>query len=389
MDRKTLLGLSGGPDSLALFFYLLEKGDPFGVAHVDHGWREESRDEAKELQALAEEYKIPFHLKRLDAIKGNLENESRNERLKFFKEVCQQFGYEGVILGHHADDQAETVCKRIFEGAPLTKLGAMEEVTHLDGLVVLRPFLKFRKKELQKWLKKAPFFDSTNSDPRFLRARMREKLLPDLSQTFGKEIAPSLSAIGEEAKRLKDYLDRKIAPYLNKVESGVLGRYLEVFPEEEVEIRHLIRTLIPSLSRSLLETIIDKLREKKGNICISKGEIYVDRGRLFLLSANKVQWVEKPVDSGGNKVGWKEVWKGEVVVTLPPGEYHIREAVNKAPYPGSNPIDKWWTAKKIPAFLRSMVPVVWKGEKIFFEFLNSDPSPLERGVKIALSCKVL
>src|SRR5258708_5164832 len=118
-EKPLLLALSGGPDSMALFYQLLDLNHPFQVAHVDHGWRAESSQEGAILEELCREKKIALHLRKLKLEGANLEDLSRKARLLFFQEVCSKEKLEGVLLAHHADDQAETVLKRVLEGASL------------------------------------------------------------------------------------------------------------------------------------------------------------------------------------------------------------------------------------------------------------------------------
>ena len=93
------MALSGGPDSLCLFYCLLEYrkryGTPIHIAHVDHGWREESRQEVEILQRLAGNNQISFHLKTLNPtlMKGNLEAICREERYAFFAELCESIQF--------------------------------------------------------------------------------------------------------------------------------------------------------------------------------------------------------------------------------------------------------------------------------------------------------
>ena len=123
-----LLALSGGPDSLCLFYALLkyrnESNTPFHVAHVNHNWREKSVLEAQTLEQLASKHQVPFHLKILDPslLRGNLEAACREERYQFFASLCQFNQFQGVLTGHHQGDQAETIFKRILEGARLVSL---------------------------------------------------------------------------------------------------------------------------------------------------------------------------------------------------------------------------------------------------------------------------
>ena len=91
-----LLGLSGGSDSLALFYMLLEDETPFEVAHLDHGWREESHSEAEKLREIVESKGIEFHCKRVK-IEAK-EDVARKERHRFFKELTEEYGFEAVLL---------------------------------------------------------------------------------------------------------------------------------------------------------------------------------------------------------------------------------------------------------------------------------------------------
>ena len=136
-SRPVLIGLSGGPDSMALLHLLREcaqkKDLRIGVAHVNHCWRAESSYEAAQLEELVKNLGYSFHLKVLNPseLTGNLEDACRRERLAFFNELTHAYGYQAVILGHHRDDQAETVLKRFLEGASLVNLKGMEEIKRL------------------------------------------------------------------------------------------------------------------------------------------------------------------------------------------------------------------------------------------------------------------
>lgn len=279
---KLLLACSGGPDSLALLHLLHELDVVFGVAHVDHGWREESAAEAGELKVLCSKLGLAFYCRKLDSslLKGNLEAACRTARLALFKEICDMEGYSAVLLGHHADDKAETVLKRALEGATLTALTGPQEVSLVDGVELWRPLLQVRKKEILSWIEErglTPFFDRTNEDPRFLRARFRQQILPGLAEQFGKEVDTALCHLGNQAEELSDYLDSRVAPYL--CEEGVLD-LRERIPEHDVELKHLLRCFCRregvALSREQLGTLVGLLRDKKAHKHV--GELKVDRG---------------------------------------------------------------------------------------------------------------
>lgn len=402
---NVLLALSGGPDSLALLlilFALKEKWPfHFAIAHVDHGWRAASSMEAQLLSQRASELGIPFHLKVLepsDAIDGNKEAVCRDLRRKFFQQLCFQYGYQAVLLGHHADDQAETVLKRLFEGASLSSLGAMRQVAEIDGLLLWRPFLTVRKAEILRYLQRqalVPFDDETNRDPRFMRARFRTQIFPSLAKEFGKDVSPCLQRLGSHAVELSDYLDERIAAPLASVVNGPFGALLDITkmpPLHRVELKHLIYRLCQNRKLSLatqeLDLAVDLLLEGKADKELrSKNSLFqIDRGRFFILSpflmlhketlslsTGLTHWNGWSVEvreiapghsrhafTATSPSDWLSVWRGEMGVLLPKGTYRLAAPQPAACYPGNSSLSKWWGDAKVPAFFRNAVPLVWR-----------------------------
>jgi len=276
--RPLLLAYSGGPDSKALLYGLLEVGIRPHLAHVDHGWREESRLEAELLEKEAVSLDLPFHLIRLSQHpEKNLEDYGREARLDFFHSLFEKIPFQALLLAHHADDLAETALKRIFEGAHLSFLGGMPSSCELMGMTVWRPLLTVRKKEILRFLEAKSLdglYDKTNDDPRFLRTRLRQTMIPDLTTAFGKEIVPNLALLSERAYELKEYLDRKVA--LIRMEEGDWGKAFFLKGVERLEARHLLKRFIRS--RTQIESVLDA---KSG---LFSPNITVKRGWVVILS---------------------------------------------------------------------------------------------------------
>jgi tRNA(Ile)-lysidine synthase len=275
-SRPLLLAYSGGPDSKALLYGLLEAGFRPHLAHVDHGWREESRQEALALEKEAAQLNLPFHSIRLTQTpEKNLEEHGREARIGFFRSLFDQIPFQSLLLGHHADDLAETALKRIFEGANLPFLGGMTAVCTLNGMPVWRPLLGLRKKEILLFLEARSLqgiYDRTNDDPRFLRTRLRHTLIPELCTAFGKEIVSNLAILSERAYELKEYLDRKISSIRRK--EGEWGSAFYLKDVERVEARHLLKGFIPS--RALIEAVLDAERG------VFSPNIYVQNGWVVI-----------------------------------------------------------------------------------------------------------
>ncbi len=295
-EMKLLLGLSGGPDSRALFHLLLEGRIPFEVAHVDHGWREESRAEGGSLQKLCDGYGVIFHLRQLNMgdVQGNLEELGRKARLSFFRELCVEHELRAVLLGHHADDQAETVLKRVFEGASLPRLRGLAPVSEVEGVTLWRPLLDITKAQIMAWLHErgiTPFFDQTNEDPRFLRGRLRSDLLPYLSKTFGKEVSSSLCRLGTSSHELAQFLESLLSSYRERVEESDGAWTIDLSldsPKSTFEWKVVVRDFLDrcglTISTKGLEALIDLLKRHKAHktIAIGRCKVGVDRGVLSI-----------------------------------------------------------------------------------------------------------
>lgn len=294
--RPFLLALSGGPDSMALFHLLLEENREFRVAHIDHNWRKESQHEREHLAQLCQKNQIPFHLKILNPklIQGNLEDGCRNARLDFFRELIETYGLQGVILGHHADDQAETVLKRIFEGATFAKLKGLTPVSAQGGLTLLRPLLNVRKKEILEWLESKKIFyfqDATNFDPRFLRTRLRQTVIPSLSQEFGKEIAPSLCRLGKYAHEFDEFMESCLHPFREKIRL-IEGKFnldlSDALPINTFLCKSIVKDFLGcqkiSVSNSVLETIVFHIQKRNRHkfIKVGSAELNIENATLIL-----------------------------------------------------------------------------------------------------------
>lgn len=297
--KPLLLGYSGGPDSKALLYLLQEcrRLFPFDLllAHVDHGWRPESKAEALKLQKEAEGLQLPFYLKKLDpqALKEvNLEEQGRKARLEFFSQIYREKDCQALLLGHHADDQAEVVLKRVFEGASLFSLGGVTEERILGEMNLWRPLIGTPKKTLLQWLERrglAYFIDPSNFSSQNLRGKMRQHLLPSLSQAFGKEISLNLCWLGEEAKQLQKYFFELNQPILTSLQKTPDGFHLDLrpfLPMPPMQMKYLLKECLSSeaiaLSREILHEIMALLSKSdlSKKIPVRQGELQVEQGYL-------------------------------------------------------------------------------------------------------------
>lgn len=191
-SRKTLLAISGGPDSTALLVLAAkwrakrDEGPEFVAATIDHKLRAASKAEAKAVSKLAASLNIPHHIlewKGKKPITG-VQEAAREARFAMFSKLAKEFGADTLMTAHTRDDQAETVLHRMGRGSGLGGLAGIRRIHRRDQIFLVRPFLDVPKARLVATLKKmrVPYAsDPTNKDTKYLRARLR-KLAPVLAK---------------------------------------------------------------------------------------------------------------------------------------------------------------------------------------------------------------
>lgn len=305
-SKPLLVGYSGGADSTALLSLLLECSSSFSldirVAHFDHGWREESARQAIDLKGEIEAFGLPFYTKRCEGIvwqkASNKEELAREMRYQFFEKVYDEIGAGALLLAHQQEDAAETVLKRLFEGAGILSSGGMQEVSSYKNMLVWRPCLRVSRKKLIEWncAKGLSFLhDSTNEDLRFLRPRFRYKIFPYLEKWFGKGIQKNLSLLGEEFISLKGYFQNRLEFLLPNVVEGVVGFALLkektalLHPLERKELlRFCLQRRGVSIAKENLQQVeaLFQLESHDKRVDVSKGHLIIDGGNVIWIESS-------------------------------------------------------------------------------------------------------
>lgn len=367
-DAPILVAVSGGGDSLALLHLLSECGCRLQVAHVNHGWRQESIAEAQAVEAWAQELSLPFHFKQLhmDLSLPNHEERARDLRWEFLLQVAKEQQCQAIALGHHREDQGETVLKRVLEGSSFVNLSGMLPVSEREGIQLWRPLLALSKKQLARYLEKkqlTPYEDVSNQDCRYLRPRLRQTILPFLEKTFGKCPTDPLCRLGEQVSDLKEHVRALVSALpMEEVKGpwGALWDWSEVVWLGTFHAQVALQSLVSSgwSHQSLKGAALALLKGKAQYELRLKGKrVVIDRGRIFFFkecASFEVIWrpVEKIRRCSGE--GWKAVWQGSV--TLPPGK--VLWGSEWKLHPMKRRLSERRTASKVPACLRAIAPVV-------------------------------
>jgi tRNA(Ile)-lysidine synthetase-like protein len=183
------VAVSGGADSVALLELLCDRRDDLAlhVVHLDHETRGgQSAADAAFVAELARSHDLPVTLSTRSAIEATVGGLPRNTsarfrqlRLRLFREVVRAHGLSGVIVAHHADDQAETILQRLLRGSGPAGLSGMSADSTLFGVRVLRPLLGVRRAALRAVLRERGVGwreDASNTSPAQQRNRVRAVL---------------------------------------------------------------------------------------------------------------------------------------------------------------------------------------------------------------------
>jgi tRNA(Ile)-lysidine synthase len=222
---KVLVGVSGGADSIALLHVLhwFSRIQNYSliVVHINHMARGKDSDaDAGFVESVAEKLKLPFYLKKIDVgierlqLKTSFQDAARIIRYQFFEETLQATGGNKIALGHSADDQVETILMNIVRGTGLKGLTGIPQVRGY----IIRPFLKIHRNDLEIYLEEKDISfrdDSSNSDKKYLRNRIRHELIPHL-ETYNPNVKKCLQEMSGIAREEDSLLSQMVRDIFNQ-----------------------------------------------------------------------------------------------------------------------------------------------------------------------------
>ena len=272
-----VLGLSGGADSVCLLLILKEYisikklGITLHAIHVNHGIRgeEAERDEAfsrelcrrLEVDFVCEHVDIPSMAKNL---KQTEEEAGRNARYAIFERAAKTFAHARIAVAHHMNDQAETVLMNLLRGSSLK---GMCGILPVRGQII-RPLLGVSRKDIEHYLADVGqeyVMDQTNTNLEYTRNRIREEVLPYLSEHVNPQAVKRVAELAESMQEVQNYLSHQIQEAFKK--------YVVENPEEQFAEREAL------LNKNLFleqDSVIVKgvIRKALGKLAGAEKDIY-------------------------------------------------------------------------------------------------------------------
>lgn len=264
---RLLLGISGGPDSLAMLFLFNHLRQSMGLnlyaGHLNHGMRKDAAVDLEFVRKTCRKLRIPFFGESVNILKlktkGSLEEAAREIRRDFLIKTAKRNAVPIIALGHTKDDQAETVLMRLLRGSGLSGLSGILPKRNIAGMVFIRPLIEIERKDIDKYLKKIkvkPRIDATNKELSFFRNRIRHKLLPYLTSGYSTNIKTLLSNTASILALDYDYINQQGMQALMKC-SRISRRAKRLYLKISLD---RLKKLHPAMQRMVLRLGVERLK---------------------------------------------------------------------------------------------------------------------------------
>jgi len=301
VDKKIVVALSGGVDSVVLLHFL-NRHYPGNIraVHINHNLSKYSKEWSSFCENLCKKDNIKF--KSIDIIIKNSSNIEENARKKRYLSLTSEIlNNEILCTAHHQEDQAETFLLQLFRGSGVAGLAAMPEKKIINGSQLYRPFLNISKTQILDYASENKLNwveDDSNQNIHFKRNLLRIEFVPKLSGVFNsltKNIARSAKHQAEALELMHDLAELDITNYVLIVKDR-----LQVIPLLELPKRRLVNViryfidkqnfLLPS--SKVLDEIISLLTAKADAKSIVKWHDYQVRryrNELYFFDEFKTQ----------------------------------------------------------------------------------------------------
>lgn len=252
----------------------------FVVAHFEHGIRKDSLEDLYLVQKTATSHNLPFVFDHGELGSGASEAKAREARYKFLYRVKQASQAGAIITAHHQDDVIETALLNLQRGTAGRGLGSLQSSAKL-----IRPLLGYSKKDIQDYANKHKLDwreDSTNTDTKYKRNKIRHKLVPKLTSEQRQELLKMIADSQKQHKEIDKLLPDVSADYLDR---GLFTK-LPHSVAREVMTRWLASHGVSDISKPKIEKLVTaaKTLQIGKKVDVDKNnQIYIEKTKLALV----------------------------------------------------------------------------------------------------------
>ena len=302
-ENKLLLAISGGADSVCLFYILTKLGYDIELAHCNFNLRGvESDKDASFVEGLARKFGLKYHFKSfaiqnyINTHKGSIQMAARELRYNWFKELLEFNKLDFIITAHNQDDNVETFLINLIRGTGIKGLCGIP----LKQDNIIRPFLQITKSEVLSYLKKNDIKyreDSSNLDVKYLRNKVRHQLVPLL-----KEINPIVQQKISEEISVLEGVNNIFNQRINLIKKQLLieeGKLYKIRISTLLKIKYLDIVLFEILKPfgfvSVKQIILAMSSQSGKRFFSNKYQMIIDRDYLIIFPLTIDQIDEKDI----------------------------------------------------------------------------------------------
>lgn len=228
-ERETwIVAVSGGVDSAVLLDMLATQNPAhLVVAHVDHGVREDSHEDAALVKRLAEKYSLEYEVTQLHLGAGASELEARDKRYAWLDSLREKYQASVVVTAHHQDDVIETMILNVMRGTGWRGLCSLRDTaTRKRPLLAMSKFeiITYALEHQLEWRE-----DSTNEDLKYARNYIRHALIPRLQPKARQQFVELYA----DQLRLREMIEPELAALTQSIENeeGLSRYWLIMLPD--------------------------------------------------------------------------------------------------------------------------------------------------------------
>lgn len=261
-DKYVVVGVSSGPDSMALLHMLeLNLKCKLVCAHINHNIRIESDEEEQYLKDYCNQKNIIFETTKIKSYtEKNFENEARIKRYSFYEKILKKYNSHNLFLAHHGDDLIETVIMKIIRGSNLEGYAGIKTYSYLENYKIIRPLLTLTKEDILKYNKENNikyYIDKTNADTLYTRNRYRKYILPFLKKE-DKQVHLKFLKYSNILQEYDNYINYQIDKKINNI-----------YINDCISI-HELNKEHPFMKKNIIFYILSNIYNNKANIIKEK-----------------------------------------------------------------------------------------------------------------------
>ncbi len=385
-NKIYVLGVSGGPDSMALMEMCRLQHLSFVVAHMNYQKRDSALRDENIVCEYCEKYKIPCYVEKQNKeCIGNFQAFAREERYAFYKRLIDQYHGEAVLLAHHLDDHLETYMMQKQRHSQGEYYGIKEDA-YLYGCRIIRPLMKYTKQDLLAYCIEhhVPYgFDESNFSDDYTRNRIRHTYIDHMTRNEKELLAKEIQLKNQQLEAHK----KEVSCFLNTWKEDTESLLLE----SEDQVKRILRTWIYQkihvhISENLCTELSEMLKNKKNwekNITKEYG-VYKEYGRLYVgklecesyrYQYDFILYEQTPyfkIQQSGKSVEALTLSKSDFPITI----RNVQKGDTIKLRFGRKKIHRWFIDRKIPSWERKIWPVVENaaGEVILVPQIGCDIS---------------